>query len=80
MECTPKVRHEIKGPATLNGGEACWCVGYMSPGQVRGQAADRSSDIFALGAVLHEMLTGKRAFHKPTSLSVVIRVSQDAWA
>src|SRR5580704_10773004 len=25
VECTPKVRHGIKGPATLNGGEQCWC-------------------------------------------------------
>ena len=25
VECTPKVRHGTKGPATLNGGELCWC-------------------------------------------------------
>ena len=38
-------------------------VGYMSPEQVRGQAADPRSDIFSLGTVRHEMVTGKRAFH-----------------
>jgi eukaryotic-like serine/threonine-protein kinase len=42
-------------------------VGYMSPEQVRGQNADHRADIFAFGAILYEMLTGKRAFQKPTS-------------
>jgi hypothetical protein len=37
-------------------------VGYMSPEQVRGHAADARSDIFALGAVVYEMLSGRRAF------------------
>ena len=38
-------------------------LGYMSPEQVRGKPADVRSDIFAFGAVLYEMLSGKRAFH-----------------
>lgn len=42
-------------------------VGYMSPEQVRGQPADARSDIFALGCVLYEMLTGERAFQKASS-------------
>src|SRR5438552_1917038 len=42
-------------------------VGYMSPEQVCGKTADRRADIFAFGAILYEMLTGKRAFQKPTS-------------
>ncbi len=42
-------------------------VGYMAPEQVRGQTADHRADIFAFGAVLYEMLSGKRAFQKPTS-------------
>jgi TolB-like protein len=42
-------------------------VGYMSPEQVRAQAADYRTDIFAFGAILYEMLSGKPAFRKPTS-------------
>src|SRR3974390_2630456 len=40
---------------------------YMSPEQVQGCEADARSDIFALGAVLYEMITGKRAFEGKTA-------------
>jgi Tol biopolymer transport system component len=38
-------------------------LGYMAPEQVRGRPADVRSDIFSFGAILYEMLSGKRAFH-----------------
>jgi len=41
-------------------------AGYMAPEQVRGQEADARSDLFAFGAILYEMLSGKRAFHGST--------------
>jgi eukaryotic-like serine/threonine-protein kinase len=42
-------------------------VGYMAPEQVRGKTVDYRADIFAFGAILYEMLVGKRAFQRSTS-------------
>jgi len=41
-------------------------MGYMSPEQVRGQALDQRSDLFAFGSILYEMLSGRRAFSRET--------------
>jgi len=46
-------------------------VQYMSPEQITGQDADARSEIFAFGAMLYEMATGKRAFEGKTQASVV---------
>src|SRR6266849_4688379 len=45
-------------------------IQYMSPEQIEGKEADAGSDIFAFGAVLYEMVTGKRAFQGKGQISV----------
>jgi serine/threonine protein kinase/Tol biopolymer transport system component len=47
-------------------GKGMGTPGYMSPEQVPGKTVDYRTDIFAFGAILYEMLTGKRAFQRST--------------
>jgi eukaryotic-like serine/threonine-protein kinase len=50
---------------------------YMSPEQLHGQPVDARSDIFAFGAVLYEMFTGKKAFERPSSSETVTAVERE---
>ena len=52
--------------AITNPGVVMGTVGYMSPEQVRGASTDHRSDIFSFGTILHEMITGRRAFQHET--------------
>jgi len=49
-------------------------AGYMSPEQVRGGVVDHRTDIFAFGAILYEMLSGKRAFQRSTSAETMTAI------
>jgi Tol biopolymer transport system component len=52
-------------------------AGYMSPEQVRGVVVDPRSDIFSFGAILYEMLSGKRAFHGETSADTMSAILKE---
>ena len=61
---------------TTASGTILGTVGYMSPEQVRGQPVDHRSDVFSFGAVLYEMLCGRRAFDGETpadTLTAILR-------
>src|SRR6266498_1626666 len=57
-------------------GKVMGTVGYMSPEQVKGRPVDHRSDIFSFGAILYEMLSGRRAFHGESAaetMSAILR-------
>jgi serine/threonine protein kinase/tetratricopeptide (TPR) repeat protein len=62
----------LTDPGTIMG-----TVGYMSPEQVRGQVVDARSDLFSLGCVLYEMVTGQRAFARDTAADTLAAILYD---
>jgi Tol biopolymer transport system component len=76
----PEENHEtavtLTRPATLPG-MVMGTVGYMSPEQVRSEPIDPRSDIFSFGAVLYEMLTGKRAFKRETPAETMTAILRE---
>ncbi len=64
-------------PADTDSGLVMGTAGYMSPEQVRGQPADARSDIFSLGCVLYEMVTGRRAFQRETAAETMTAILHD---
>src|SRR5579863_4993987 len=63
-------------PLTIEG-SILGTVSYMSPEQAQGRKVDTRSDIFSFGAVLYEMLTGRRAFEGESSLSTLSAILRD---
>ncbi|HLL74585.1 MAG TPA: protein kinase [Pyrinomonadaceae bacterium] len=58
-------------------GEVMGTVGYMSPEQLRGRAVDARTDIFSFGAVLYEMLSGRRAFHGESAADTISAILRE---
>jgi serine/threonine-protein kinase len=64
-------------PPQTRDGIVLGTIGYMSPEQVRGLAADHRADIFAFGAVLYEMLSGQRAFQRDTGVETMTAILKE---
>ena len=68
----PTVEAQGTAPGTVMG-----TMGYMSPEQVRGRTADLRTDIFSFGAVLYEMLSGRRAFRGDTAADTMTAILKE---
>jgi dipeptidyl aminopeptidase/acylaminoacyl peptidase len=73
---------EVANEATMTSshtavGVVMGTASYMAPEQVRGDAVDARTDIFAFGAVLYEMLSGQRAFRRDTSAETMTAVLKE---
>ncbi|HUK12060.1 MAG TPA: protein kinase [Thermoanaerobaculaceae bacterium] len=67
----PTLTHATEAGAMLG------TVGYMSPEQVRGQRVDARSDVFSFGAILYEMLAGRRAFAGGSAADALSAILKD---
>ena len=72
LALSPHVAPSLTVPGTVMG-----TVAYMSPEQVQGKELDHRSDIFSFGIILHEMLSGKRAFMGESMADVMSAILKD---
>jgi len=68
----PEVAQTLTRPGMVMG-----TVGYMSPEQVRGEAAGPPSDVFALGCLMYEMLSGRQAFQRGSAGEALAAILRD---
>ena len=75
----PEVRSETSAATAsfTEVGVVVGTAGYMSPEQVRAQVVDQRSDTFSLGAILYEMLSGKRAFEGKTAADTMSAILKE---
>jgi Tol biopolymer transport system component len=72
LSSLPTREKELTADGTILG-----TVQYMAPEQLEGKQADARTDIFAFGAVLYEMTTGKKAFSGATQASLISTILRD---
>lgn len=73
----PDISEDATRKVLTNPGVVMGTVGYMSPEQVRSESVDHRSDIFSFGAILHEMLTGRRAFKRETMAETMTAILKE---
>ena len=71
---TPETGDTATALADTQPGMMLGTLGYMAPEQVRGQPIDHRADIFAFGAILYEMLSGRRAFQGATTADTLAAI------
>ncbi|HEV8202454.1 MAG TPA: serine/threonine-protein kinase, partial [Candidatus Polarisedimenticolia bacterium] len=68
---------DIKTQGLTREGTIVGTVPYMSPEQLQGRAVDHRSDLFSLGVIYYQMLTGRRPFHGGTSAETISSILRD---
>jgi serine/threonine protein kinase len=76
-EPAPEDDTETQARGLTNPGMVVGTAGYMSPEQVRAETVDHRSDIFSLGVMVYEMLTGTPPFRRPSSVETMNAVLHD---
>jgi eukaryotic-like serine/threonine-protein kinase len=78
LQPSPEENRSLESlPTVTKHGTVIGTVAYMSPEQLRGKPVDHRSDIFSFGAILYELLSGKRAFHGETEVDTMTAVLRE---
>jgi eukaryotic-like serine/threonine-protein kinase len=78
LQSPPEDKSSIQNqPTVTKSGAVIGTVAYMSPEQLRGKAVDHRCDIFSFGAILYEMLSGRRAFIGETEVDTMTAVLRE---